>query len=417
MRWRAWSVLRNWRVVGRSGRGSATASELEALLPNAASSSPHQSASDDATRPLATALNAQQVVLVMHFDENGDCTTSKLNRLEVLGRIRRAQTTDAVLEQPRASSKQPHDFCDVQPVHMRDLRKLDASFGATSKPFILARQQAILFSADPLRAIVLRDSCMVLVPLGADGLHARIISSFKEFVQMKDASTAFEFMALEAILSTLTSYVVYYNSRRLLQEECNARSVEIVRALNKVVQGKGMSTALETLRIMKNGMSDFEAQVDSVRRALMELLDNEEDMRLLHLTKLFHNPQLLMHMSAFDAEDVEVMLESYSKDVFATHTKASLLQHRIQTTERLVTMKLDYSRNYLLSLDLIFSLIAIALELGTYLSGAMGMNLASNLPQTPAYFWGACALILSLSILVVVVGMQFLRRCGLLVLA
>lgn len=43
---------------------------------------------------------------------------------------------------------------------------------------------------------------------------------------------------------------------------------------------------LETLRMMKNSINEFESQVDSLRRALMNILDNEEDLRLLYVTKV-----------------------------------------------------------------------------------------------------------------------------------
>lgn len=42
-------------------------------------------------------------------------------------------------------------FCDLQPVHMRDLRKLDASFSTGgNEPMILVRKQAILINAGAL---------------------------------------------------------------------------------------------------------------------------------------------------------------------------------------------------------------------------------------------------------------------------
>jgi magnesium transporter len=63
-------------------------------------------------------------------------------------------------------------------------------------------------------------------------------------------------------------------------------AAEIQSVLDSLIQVSIMSGELETMRLMKNSMSAFEAQVDSIRRALMELLDNEEDLRLLYLTKV-----------------------------------------------------------------------------------------------------------------------------------
>lgn len=49
-------------------------------------------------------------------------------------------------------------------------------------------------SADPIRAIVMRHSCLVLVPDGADSLLSLLINGFRECVQDKDSDTPFEFL-------------------------------------------------------------------------------------------------------------------------------------------------------------------------------------------------------------------------------
>jgi magnesium transporter len=43
---------------------------------------------------------------------------------------------------------------------------------------------------------------------------------------------------------------------------------------------------IEVLSILKNKIQEFESQISGIRRILMELLDNEEDLRLLYLTKV-----------------------------------------------------------------------------------------------------------------------------------
>lgn len=60
----------------------------------------------------------------------------------------------------------------------------------------------------------------------------------------------------------------------------------ISETMDSLVNIRIMAGELETLRILKNNMDEFETQVDSIRRALMDILDNEEDLRLLYLTKV-----------------------------------------------------------------------------------------------------------------------------------
>jgi hypothetical protein len=66
----------------------------------------------------------------------------------------------------------------------------------------------------------------------------------------------------------------------------DAYAAQIGAALDALAQVRIMSGELETLRSMKNDINEFEAQVDSLRRALMDILDNVEDLRLLYLTKV-----------------------------------------------------------------------------------------------------------------------------------
>jgi magnesium transporter len=85
-------------------------------------------------------------------------------------------------------------YCDLQPVHMRDLRQLDESFNASNETSIVVRKQAILINADPIRSIITRNSTLVFVPDGADSLLLMLIKDFDECVhKQSDAPTAYEF--------------------------------------------------------------------------------------------------------------------------------------------------------------------------------------------------------------------------------
>ncbi|KAJ0408423.1 hypothetical protein ATCC90586_009198 [Pythium insidiosum] len=299
-------------------------------------------------------------------------------------------------------------FCDLQPVHMRDLRQLDESFTESNETSIVVRKQAILISADPIRSIVMRHSALVLVPDGADSLLLMLIRDFQQCVHDNASATSFEFKALEAIIDTLS---------RLFEDEFERHAAEIGTMLNALVRVRIISGELETLRLMKNNMSAFAAQVDSLRRTLMALLDNEEDLRLLYLTKLCETPELIYDLQSFDPEEVEVLLETYMKGIYSTRTKAELLQHRIQATESLVTMKLDYARNYLLALQLVFSLVGVGLGIGTLVTGIFGMNVQLAIPTSTSSFWIILSIIIVASVVVIWGGIHYFRRQGLMISA
>ncbi|CEG50083.1 metal ion transporter family [Plasmopara halstedii] len=378
-------------------------------------------------------------VLVLLFDRNGDSVLKEMSRLDVLRMTLQAalpkeedpekvdKSVDVVgpplrrvgsigangrrgsLNLMRGDGGGPDGasygtVCDVQRVHARDIRRMENAFSVSNEPAIIIRKQAILISADPLRAIVMRDMCLVYVPDGADSLLSILKDQFRQTAR-ENAEDPYEFRALEVLLATLARY---------FQEDYDKLSPVVFAALDRLVHENLHSHELETLREFKNAMNEFESQVDGVRRLLMDLLDNEEDLRLLYLTKLYENPSLLTDLYSFDSEEAEVLIENYLQDIFSTRTKADLMQHRITNTESLVMLKLDSMRNYLLRVDLVFSLVTISLSAGTLLVGVFGMNLSSGVEDAWGWFWGVATTCLVVFIIITAAGVLFFRQKGVL---
>ena len=59
-------------------------------------------------------------------------------------------------------------------MHPRDLRRLTSPFSASNEPELMVRRHVILCNFDPLRAIILRDRLLLIVPDGADSLLAQV---------------------------------------------------------------------------------------------------------------------------------------------------------------------------------------------------------------------------------------------------
>lgn len=55
-------------------------------------------------------------------------------------------------------------------IHPRDMRRLVTPFSASNEPELIVRRHVMLLNFDPLRAIILRDRLLVLVPDGADSI-------------------------------------------------------------------------------------------------------------------------------------------------------------------------------------------------------------------------------------------------------
>nr|KAE8948340.1 hypothetical protein PF009_g2098 [Phytophthora fragariae] len=332
-------------------------------------------------------------LLMLLFDSKCNSTLNEMSRLDVLrvtqdaARFQRETERSPLFGkscQATGSSRQSRQsgaadsgtsVCDVQ-VRV-NYSRMENAFSTTNEPSVVIRKQAIFFSADPLRAIVLRDLCLVYVPDGADSLLSMLKHDFASNA-CDGAGSPFEFRALEALLTTLARY---------FRAQYDQIYPVIAAELEHLVRGNVDLRELERLREFKNTMNEFEAQVEGVRRVLMDLLDNEEDLRLLYLTKLYQDPSLLGNLFSFDSEEAEVLIENYLQDIFSTRTTAELLQHRISNTESLVTLKLDSKRNYLLAVQLVFSLVLINIAVGTLVTGIFGMNLFSGVENAAHWFW------------------------------
>lgn len=59
-------------------------------------------------------------------------------------------------------------------LHPRDMRKLVTPFSVSNEPELIVRRHVMLLNFDPLRAIILRDRLLVLVPDGADSILVQL---------------------------------------------------------------------------------------------------------------------------------------------------------------------------------------------------------------------------------------------------
>ncbi len=61
-------------------------------------------------------------------------------------------------------------FSAVSELRLRDLRRLDYQFNPNEEKSVLIRRHAVLFAMDPMRAVVMTNRLILIVPSGADSL-------------------------------------------------------------------------------------------------------------------------------------------------------------------------------------------------------------------------------------------------------
>ena len=74
-------------------------------------------------------------------------------------------------------------------LHPRDMRKLVTPFSASNEPELIVRRHAMLLNFDTLRAIILRDRLLVLVPDGADSLLVELEKRIRGDVDFNDRNS------------------------------------------------------------------------------------------------------------------------------------------------------------------------------------------------------------------------------------
>jgi len=89
--------------------------------------------------------------------------------------------------------------------------------------------------------------------------------------------------------------------------------------------------------------------------------------------------------------------------------------NRISNTESVVMLKMDAVRNYLLTADMIFTLIMVCLTFGMFVTAAFGMNLTSGLETTFGAFYAVVAITVILAVGTVFAGILFFRRRGVII--
>ncbi len=95
---------------------------------------------------------------------------------------------------------------------------------------------------------------------------------------------AFEIKAFEAILDAVVT---------IHSQEFHRYSKKIKEALDKLKSRSIVPVKLqEKIRNLKNGLSSIAARISAHRRALDEILEEDEEMALLNLSKLAAKPSL-----------------------------------------------------------------------------------------------------------------------------
>lgn len=165
------------------------------------------------------------------------------------------------------------------------------------------------------------------------------------------------------------------------------------------------SRNLDRVRKLKSGMTRLTARVQKVRDELEQLLDDDDDMADLYLSRKLAgaaspisgsggpnwfptSPTIgskisrasrasaaTIHGNENDVEELEMLLEAYFMQIDGTLNKLTTLREYIDDTEDYINIQLDNHRNQLIQLELFLSSGTVCLSLYSLVAGIFGMNI------------------------------------------
>ncbi|GAB2282301.1 Magnesium transporter MRS2-I [Dionaea muscipula] len=305
-------------------------------------------------------------------------------------------------------------------IHARDLRILDPLLSYPST--ILGRGRAIVLNLEHIKAIITADEVLVrdpskdnVVPI-IEQLQRRLTTPSVPLLEghgededqprgRNEDEFPFEFRALEVMLEAICSFL-------------DARTTELEAATYPALDeltSKISSRNLDRVRKLKSAMTRLTNRVQKVRDELEQLLDDDNDMGDLYLSRKlsqssspddgFHAPgsytasptigsriskasTATMHD---DIEELEMLLEvgNIYQSIPVCPTNGSLrvtqLREYIDDTEDYINIQLDNHRNQLIQLELLVSSGTVCLSVYSLVSAIFGMNIPYTWRENHGY--------------------------------
>ncbi|KAL0075106.1 hypothetical protein F4703DRAFT_1946627 [Phycomyces blakesleeanus] len=271
------------------------------------------------------------------------------------------------------------EFCQQHSLLPRDLRTIDTNT-FYQKPSILVRSKAILVNMGHIKALLKSDSVILLDTYGSSDSYNQsvFIDDLQERLKSHKEGLPFEFRALEAILIAVTSSL--QSEIEVLEGPVNKllSDLEDLADIEESVSGYRLRDLLQ----YSKKLSKFEQDALSIRDVLEELLDHDDDLAAMYLTaKKEKQPR-----ASVDHEEAELLLEAYLKQTEEIASKASTLRSHMRSTEEIVQIILDVSRNSLMWYDIRLTILTLSATVVSGYGALFGMNLRNYFEGDPFAF-------------------------------
>ncbi|XVF62980.1 hypothetical protein PTKIN_Ptkin09bG0052200 [Pterospermum kingtungense] len=282
-------------------------------------------------------------------------------------------------------------------IHARDLRILDPLLSYPST--ILGRDRAIVLNLEHIKAIITSEEVLLRDPSDENvipvvqQLQRRLPGEIvADQAGDNENDSPFEFRALEVALESICSFLA-------------ARTLELEDAAYPALDdltSQVSSRNLDRVRKLKSGMTRLTARVQKVTDLLEQLLDDDDDMADLYLTRKLSGASTVSGSGAANwypasptigskisrasivtvdhgdengVEELEMLLEAYFMQIDGTLNKLTTLREYIDDTEDYINIQIDNHRNQLIQLELFLSSGTVCLAIWSLVAGIFGVNI------------------------------------------
>ncbi|KAH7100096.1 cora-domain-containing protein [Auriculariales sp. MPI-PUGE-AT-0066] len=289
------------------------------------------------------------------------------------------------------------ELCVEHSLNPRDLRKIDSRI-PNLVPTILTRREAILVNILHIRALIKADAVILFDSYGsADSrLHSVFLYHLEHNLKAKSPTIPYEFRAMESVLLSVVSAL-------------EAEMVFLRNLVGSVLSDLEDDIDRDKFRRLlhcSRKLSNFHNRAELVQEALTEVIEQDEDLAAMYLS----DKKTGIDRQESDHGELEVLLESFSKQVEEIVTESESAKANVTSTQEIVDLILDSNRNELLALDLRVSIMTMGIGVGTLIAGLFGMNLMSHMESDQHAFYAISGFCIFMTFAAAIHGLRTLSR-------
>jgi magnesium transporter len=312
---------------------------------------------------------------------------------------------------------------------LRDLRFVDPSYPSQIQATFISRSRAVLFSIENIKVVLKHNEALIFSPTQEE--VQKFIPMLQQQLLQMARNNLSETAVMDEFHSTNHDFSLNLNKFELIVIEtalhlvCSnlfskVRMLEpaVASALNDLrAESRGldvMQTQVDELLPLKNLLDELRKRVKEIKRAINEVLENDDDMAMMclsarhslktHITKLETTEVMPTNsvdasmiqtgsraatptVAAGDVMAVETLFENYLHETEWIASEVDDLLDEITNTEENVVLQLDLLRNRILRFELTLSISSFVMSFGAVITGAFGMNLISHLENNKSMFY------------------------------